>query len=260
MQPGSYNSGMADDRRGTQASFERGLQVLVSVAERGQVTVGELANELGVPISTVYRYVRSLRHFGFLEEESGSYWLGSRLLALSGQHLTHTRLTAVSSSVLHDIVEATSETAVLTVRVGTQAMCLRQVESPHPIRYAFRINQLLPLHAGAGQRVLLAYAPAAVIQRVVDSPLPRYTGHTRGRDLILRDLDAIRSARMVVSHGELSSGAIAVAIPVFCDAEVVCALTVAGPESRCSASSWVAHIRKVLHNAGEVLSDALTRN
>ena len=251
---------MTDARAAGQTSFARGLNVLVAVAENGDVTVEDVAAELAMPLSTAYRYIRTLRDFELVEEHEGRYVPGWRLLELSGQHLTHARLAEIGASVLRDIVEALSETAVLTVRVGTQAMCLRQVESPHAIRYAFRINQLLPLHAGAGQRVLLAYAPPTVIQRLLASPLPRYTGHTHDRERLRHDLDHIRSTGAAVSHGELNAGAVAVAAPVFSGGEVVCSLTVAGPESRCGAKSWPSHALTSLRAAADTLSQALERS
>ncbi|TAM88864.1 MAG: IclR family transcriptional regulator [Jatrophihabitans sp.] len=251
---------MSSVPQATQSSFSRGLSVLVAVAENGDVSVEDVAAELGMPLSTAYRYIRTLRDFELVEEHEGRYVPGWRLLELSGQHLTHARLAEIGASVLRDVVDTLSETAVLTVRVGSQAMCLRQIESPHPIRYAFRINQLLPLHAGAGQRVLLAYAPATVIQRVLASPLPRYTGHTHDRERLRHDLEHIRSTGAAVSHGELNAGAVAVAAPVYAGGEVVCSLTVAGPESRCGTKSWPAHALASLRAAADTLSLALERS
>jgi DNA-binding IclR family transcriptional regulator len=240
-----------------QASFERGLRLMIAIAENGQATVEELAHYLDMPVSTAYRYVRTLRGLELVEEQAGRYLPGWRLLELSGQHLTHTKLAEIGGSVLRDVVDSVCETAVLTVRVGAQAMCLRQVESPHAIRYAFRINQLLPLHAGAGQRVLLAFAPSPVIRRVLDGPLPKFTDHTHTRDHLLRDLEHIRSRGAAVSHGELSEGAVAVAAPVFSGGEVVCSLTVAGPESRCGAKSWPQHALSALRAGCDTLGQAL---
>lgn len=241
----------------TQSSFERGLGVLITIAEQGDLSVEDIARELGMPSSTVYRYIRTLRDHEFIEEHAGRYTLGARLLKLSGHNLTHARLVEVGLGMLRDVAEGTSETAVLTVRVGAMAMCLRQVESSHPIRYAFRISQLLPLHAGAGQRVLLAFAPRAVVAKVLDGPLPRYTDQTHDRARLVHDLELIRHTGFAVSRGELNAGAIAVSMPVFSGGEIVCSLTVAGPEARCAGQLWLTHARTVLRAACQVLGEAL---
>jgi DNA-binding IclR family transcriptional regulator len=158
--------------------------------------------------------------------------------------------------VLRELSQATGETAVLTVRAGTRALCLRQVESHHPIRMAFRIGQLLPLYAGAGQRMLLAHAPGAVVQRVLEQPQWRTTDRTLSPAVILRELEQVRRNGYLVTRGELSEGAVAVAVPVFAGGEVVCSLTVAGPEARCGPA-WLSQARAGLTAASERLAEVL---
>ncbi|MDN5797586.1 MAG: IclR family transcriptional regulator [Intrasporangium sp.] len=237
-------------------AFQRGLRVLVTVAESGEARAEEIARDSALPLSTVYRYLRTLREIQFVEERDGSYVLGWRLLELSGQHLTHTRLVELGHAFLRELSEVTGETAVLTVRVGTQAMCLRQVESDHPIRMAFKINQLLPLYAGAGQRMLLAHAPTTVVERVLGQPLRHITTATLDRARIIQEIEQTRRSGFLISHGELSEGAVAVAVPVFAGGEIACSITVAGPRSRCSRT-WVTNTRSALRASAQKLSEVL---
>jgi DNA-binding IclR family transcriptional regulator len=238
------------------ASFLRGLNVLITVAESGEVRADQIAAELGVPLSTVYRYLRALRELDLVEERDRSYVPGWRLLELAGLDVARTRLVELGHSVLREVSQATGETAVLTVRAGTRALCLRQVESHHPMRMAFRIGQLLPLYAGAGQRMLLAHAPRAVIERVLEQPQWQTTDRTLPPAAILRELEQIRRTGYLISHGELSEGAVAVAVPVFAAGEVVCSLTVAGPETRCGAA-WLVQARASLASASKGLAEVL---
>ncbi len=240
-----------------QSSFERGLAVMMCIAARGDVTIVDIAEEVGVPASTVYRYVKTLRGLSLIEEHRGSYAPGWRLLELSGQHLTHTRLAELGVSVLESIVEGTAETAVLTVRSGLHAICLRQVVSPNPLRYAFEINQLLPLHAGAGQRVLLAYAPDSVIAKVLADRLARFTDKTLTRQDLIQQLTHIRQSGQAVSHGELNPGAVAISRPVFSGGEIICSLTVAGPQTRCSSNAWAHQASQALRSAATQLANAV---
>lgn len=249
-------AGRAGQAVGGGVSFVRGLKVLICVAESGEIRADEIADDVGIPLSTVYRYLRTLRDLDLVEERDGGYLPGWRLQELSGQDLAHTRLVELGHTFLRELRDATGETAVLTVRAGTHAMCLRQVESRHAMRMAFRVHQLLPLYAGAGQRVLLAHAPQSVIDRVLDQPLRHITAHTPDRAAITRELDKARHARVVVSHGELAEEAVAVAVPVFAGGEIVCSLTVAGPRSRCGPA-WQAHARTALLDAADRLVELL---
>ena len=104
------------DRPGTgSASFRRGLNVLMAVTEYGEISAEQLATELEVPLSTVYRYLRTLRELDLIEERDRTYVPGWRLLELSGQDVARTRLVELGHGLLRGLTDATGETAV---RVG----------------------------------------------------------------------------------------------------------------------------------------------
>jgi DNA-binding IclR family transcriptional regulator len=231
--------------------------VISHLAEQGETTVEETAETLKLPLSTTYRYVKVLREHGFVTEVAGRYGPGPRMLALAGRHLTQTHLAEVGTGVLREIVEVVGETAVLIVRVGSRAMCLRRVEPDKAIKYTFAMNQLLPLHAGAGQRVLLAWAPPSVVQQVLTGELARYTENTPDGDQLRGLLQRTRETGWAVSRGELELGSVSVAVPVFSRGEVVCSLDVAGPESRCASKAWISRARTALLEASANLTDSL---
>ncbi|MCE7481646.1 IclR family transcriptional regulator [Microbacterium profundi] len=240
-----------------ESAFVRGLKVLTSVTDSGEARALDIAQDLGLPLSTVYRYLRTLREFALVEEHDGSYVAGWRLAELSGHDRARARLVEVGFSILDQLTRSTGETSVITARIGTNAMCLRQVESPKEQRIAFRTNQLLPLHAGTGQRVLLAHAPASVITHVISGRIRRFTDKTLDSAALMRELQHVRDAGWAVSRGELTDGTVAVAVPVFAQGgEVVCSLAVAGVESRCN-DAWVSKTRTLLLQASARLSALL---
>ncbi len=244
------------DPNPAQTSFSRGLDVLIALARNGQASVADLAAELELPTSTTYRYVRSLRDYGLIEESQGIYVPGWRLMELSGQHLTHTRLAELGVEHLRTLTHQTSETSVLAVRAGSQAICLRQVVSSHVHRHTFRINELLPLYAGAGQRVLLAFAPRTVVE-IVQAAMPPQTVDGPEPARLPEFLADTRRDGFAVSRGEYQTGAVAVAVPVFANGEVACSLALAGPENRCGSDAWLRRAVRRLWSAAEVLRTEL---
>ncbi|WP_377325701.1 IclR family transcriptional regulator [Pimelobacter simplex] len=241
-----------------QNSFTRGLDVLIAIARNGQVTVAEVADELGLATSTAYRYVRSLRDYGLIEESQGVYVPGWRLMEISGEHLTHTRLAEISGEYLRTLTYQTGETAVLAVRAGSHAICLRQSVSSAPDHYAFRINELLPLYAGAGQRLLLAYAPRPIVEVALANLVAYSSATVRAADLPAV-LAQVRRDQFAVSRGEFKEGAIAVAVPVFSNGEVTASLTIAGPSERCDNPDWVRRATRLLRAAAADMSAALEK-
>lgn len=240
-------------RQPAQTSFTRGLDVLIAIARNGQVTVPDLARELDLPQSTVYRYVRSLREYALVEDSGGVYLPGWRLMDIAGHHLTFTRLAEVGGEHLRTLTYQTEETAVLAVRAGSHAICLRQTVSPHSDRYAFQINQLLPLHAGAGSRVLLAFAPRAILDLTL-SHLTKYSENTPAPQELQGLLARTRQDGFTISLGEYQEGAVAIAIPVFVSGDLACSLTVAGPRERCDNDAYKRRTLRLLRQQAESLA------
>lgn len=80
------------------ASFVRGLSVLIAVAELGEARADEIAADVDIPLSTVYRYLRTLCDLQLVEERDGPYVQGWRWIELSGREVAHTRLVELGHS------------------------------------------------------------------------------------------------------------------------------------------------------------------
>jgi DNA-binding IclR family transcriptional regulator len=237
------------------SSFERGLHVLIAISDREQVRVEDLVAQLGLPVSSVYRYLRPLRDLDLVTESDGYYRLGSRL-AGTGSPISNDALALLAKPILADLARDTGETALLTVRIGKYALCLAQVESSHPVRMAFEVGQVLPLQAGAASRVLLAHAPADVIERVLGADLPSHTDATPDARKLRRQLESTRTLGVATSRAEFVPGAFAIAVPVFHGDEVVAGLALAGPANRCN-HAWQVAARPLVTAAGHRLSEQI---
>ncbi len=163
-------------------SFARGLRVLLTIADRGEVRADELSALLDTPVSTIYRYLRTLTEFGFVDRTGSGYRLGSRLVIGGGTHVSTEELTRLADPVLRSLVEETGETAVLSRRIGLSAVCLLEVPSTQPLRVHLDVGAAMPLHVGAIARVLLAYAPPDVLDELLRERLPP-TPHLRRKEL-----------------------------------------------------------------------------
>lgn len=238
-------------------SLERGLRILGHVAEFGEASAESIATEVGIPVSSTYRYIRTLCDAGYIVEQAGVYLPGRQLLGLAGRHVTQSHLADIGTPVLKGIVSALGETAVIIVRVGRKAICLRRVEPDKSLKYSFTPGQLLPLHAGAGQRILLAWAPKSLVSELLGEAIKRFTPATLTAQQLVIALPHIRESGWVVSRGELDPGSLSVAVPVFLHGEVVCSLNVAGPAERCDSREWIARAVAVLTAAASDLSDSL---
>lgn len=238
------------------SSFARGLRLLLIVADRGEIRADDLASLLDMPISTVYRYLRTLGEFGLVDHHDGRYRLGSRLVIVRGSKVSSERLIRVSEPVLHLLADQTGETALVTRRVGLSAVCLCQVESKQGVRVALEPGAMQPLYAGASSKVLLAFAPPEVIEEVIAQGLEPLTPNTASEAELRDELDEIRSAGLATSEGELIEGAVSVAAPILRVDGIVGALAVTGPKARCGPR-WRARAGRLLPAAAETLAAEL---
>jgi DNA-binding IclR family transcriptional regulator len=240
-------------------SFARGLRLLLTVADRGEVRADELSTFLEMPLSTVYRYLRTLTDFGFVDRHGGQFRLGPKLLIGTGANVSSERLIRHADPVLRMLVDQTGETAVVVRRIGLSAICLHQVESDAPLRVTIDPGSLTPLYAGAPGRVLLAFAPTEVLDEVLALDLHRITPATPDERELRDGLGQIVMTGLAASEGELIEGSVAIAAPVFREDGIVGAIGVIGPAFRCGAE-WRIRVASLVQESARVINAGLAED
>ena len=237
-------------------SFARGLRVLLTIADRGEVRADELSTLLDTPVSTVYRYLRTLASFGFVDRRGAGYRLGPRLVIGGGAVVTSEELIRVADPILQMLVEETGETAVIARRIGSTAVCLAEVQSPHPLRVSLEAGAPMPLHAGALAKVLLAYAPTEILDEVIAAGLSSLTPATPDADGLRRDLEEIVATGVGRSEGESIPGSVTIAVPILREDGIVGAIGVIAPIGR-AGLAWRTRVARLLGAAASTVSGTL---
>ena len=227
---------IAPDSAGTQV-LERLAAVLTALAEApGPLTAAELAERAALPASTTYRLVQGLERHGLLMREGrGEVAIGLRVLELA--RLVEDRLDATlvepARPVMRRLTASHGETAILTALAGTSAIGIASVESRQPVRLSYSRWRSTPAHRGASGKILLAFADDRARERVLAG-----LGPEDDPEALERELDAVRAAGHVLTHGELDEGVSGVAAPVL-DARgrLAAGLTLVGPTARVTAES-----------------------
>jgi DNA-binding IclR family transcriptional regulator len=244
------------EEAGEDTSFARGLRVLLTIADRGEVRAEQLAALLDTPASTIYRYLRTLTEFGFVDRRGGRYLLGPRLVIGTGTNVTSEQLIRVGDPVLRVLVVETGETAVITRRIGLTAVCLHQVESPHALRVSLEPGTTLPLHASALARVLLAYALPEILDEVLAQGLDAVTPETPDAATLPETLEEIRASGIARSEGELVPGSVGIAAPIMRQGQIIGSVGVIGPRTRCGMT-WRARVVRLLPEAARSIGEQL---
>lgn len=247
------------EEAGEDTSFARGLRLLLTVADRGEVRADELGALLDMPLSTVYRYLRTLGEFGFIDRHGGQFRLGPSLHIGTGANVSAERLIRHADAALRMLVQETGETAAVVRRIGLSCVCLHEVESDESLRVTLPPGTMSPLYAGAPGRVLLAFAPAEVLDEVLGQDLLRITGSTPTEDELRAGLGGIVMTGMAMSEGELIDGSLAIAAPLFREDGIVGAIALLGPAFRCDAA-WQARAGRLLQEAAREINASLAED
>jgi DNA-binding IclR family transcriptional regulator len=217
-------------------------------AQQPTHTVEQLSRLSGVPRSTVYRLLTLLRAHQLVEQAAENrYQLGPRAIAMGYVARSMTDMANLWRPALLALVAATSETALVMRRVGNSAVCVDRVECDHPVRLSFEVGRTMPLHAGAGAKVILAYSPDDLRDRYIEQAVS-----ASGRGRLRAELRRIRAQGWADSSGEVDQGIWAVAAPVSGAGDRLHAISVALPEYRLDPQRRDSLRAAILQAAGEL--------
>jgi DNA-binding IclR family transcriptional regulator len=228
---------------GSPQLLERTFAVLsLFASEQREWTTTEIGTRCNLPVPTAHRIVLALQRHGLLVRDpvTKRFRLGPMAIDLGRAALSANDLPSIAANVLPQLTAETEETSLLTVlsEARDSSVCLMRVESPHPLRLAVAPGRSLPLHAGASQKILLAYLPEAQRKQIGKQPLTKFCDATLSRASDLHaELARIRETGWSYSFQETNIGVWGVAVALLDGPEnPVAAIGVAGPEVRLTKS------------------------
>jgi DNA-binding IclR family transcriptional regulator len=230
-------------------------------ADQPELGVREIARRLRLSSSTTGRLAATLAASGVLTQDPTTlmYRLGPRVLAWAGLYTAALDIRTTARPILERLRRATRETTALYVLDGQDRVCVERLEGPESIRAFVRLGERMPLYAGAGGKVLLAFLPpdsrASIVKRLT---FVRFTPHTIGsRRTLESELEAIRRRGYATSAQERFEGGASVAAPVHgADGALIGAVNVFGPADRFTGARQAAYVKHVT-SAAAALSRAM---
>ena len=205
--------------------------------ERSAWSLVEFSSYLGLPKSTLHRFLTSLESHGILrrDPEDRRWRLGYRLVTWGELAAESTDLRHVARPAMRDLVAATGETVVLTVYQDQEVVCIEKVETSHSVRLALDVGTRRPLHAGASSKILMAYLTDEEIQAIIhDRGLPEVCTNTiTDPDELMAEVGRVRERGYAASVEETDPGAWGVATPIHgWNGDVAAAIGIVGPSLR----------------------------
>jgi DNA-binding IclR family transcriptional regulator len=209
-------AGTGGNRRTGVGVLDRSMALLGLLAD-GPLTLRPLAEASGLPRPTAHRLLVALESHGMVgRDAAGAFRLGPRLTELAARADGGLELGALAGPVLGRLHDQSGESAQLYVRSGDRRLCIAARDAGSGLRDSVPVGALLPLDAGSGGKVLLAWS--------ADSGRFPAAGSA--------ELTAIRRRGWAASVAEREPGVASVSAPVLLDGALLGAVCVSGPASR----------------------------
>lgn len=223
------------------STMEKVINILCLFDTRHQeLSAQEIAQKVGMPLSTTYRYLKVLLNKQLLsKDESNKFFLGLAIVKMGLLAAERISVIDIAHPHLKCLAESCLETVALTVLDGLGLIYIDVIESPRPVKLSVGKGSILPLYAGSPGKAVLAFTDQSFIDRVIEtSGLVKLGKNTiTDRDDLERELALIRRSGFSESDSEFDLGVASVAAPIFDHrAKVIASISAAGPSDRIAAN------------------------
>ena len=201
---------------GSIQSIERAAAILrLLAAQPVRLRLADIASSLQLAKGTAHGILRTLTEVQLVEQdrETGKYQLGALWWDLGAAHLDANELRARSLNWADPLAARTGETVRVCVLTGRDAVVVHHVFRPDDSPQKADVGALLPAHACAPGKVLLAHASGTSAQTM--RTLTAFTARTVGSYAqLVRELSEIRGQGFAVEIGEWVPGQASIAAPI----------------------------------------------
>jgi len=198
-------------------SIERAAAILRLLAGgSGRLGVSDIADSLGLARGTAHGILRTLQGVGFVEQDdmTGKYQLGARLLHLGTSYLDVNELRSRAINWADALAARSGEAVRLGTLLEGKVLVVHHVFRPDDTLQTLDVGALLPLHASALGKVLLAYQASAATE-LSHGLLEPYTRRTvTSAKALSRALAEVRDNGWAAEVEEMTMGEASVAAPI----------------------------------------------
>jgi DNA-binding IclR family transcriptional regulator len=237
------------------------MSVLESLVESPEgASLKDVAARVSLIKSSVFRILFTLKELGYVEQvsESGRYRLTFKTAGLVRRSIEHLTLGKLARSRLVNLRDRLQESVWLAERRRHGIILIDVVEASHPLKLAFDVGDLCPVHATALGKAIAAFlSPEQVDRLLPKGKLPKLTSRTlTSRTELKAELARVRQHGYAINAEETIEGAILVGAPLFdSQGRVFAGISVSAPTARCSPQKRREIVEQVLAASGLITRD-----
>lgn len=221
--------------------------------------VTELSRELKCAKNSAFQALDTLLKEGYLVRcaHGAGYQLAHQVLKF-GFAAESTDVRSLCYPYLQRIHEITSESTFLAIMVGRSCVCIDSIQAQGVTVGYSPLSQPIPLHAGTGARLLLAYLNDEEVARYIEleTPLRAFTPTTiTDPKALWEEVRLIREVGFARGYQDFSTGANFLAFPVTGPADrLLGTIVIGGPLFRFTrevANRFIPEIKAIMHELNQ---------
>lgn len=239
--------------------LERAVSVLECMAASDKASsLQSLSSTLGIAKSSLYRFLLTWEHLGYVERSgpAGHFRLGLRALELGRKMGSRTRLVDLTQTPMIRLHERFRESVYLGIYRGGNVILVDAIQSTHPVRVVVDLGERCLLHASAQGKSVAAYLePEKLCSLLAKQGLLQLTSKTNTDPKhLMRSLAEIRRNGYAINWEETVEGCVCVGAPFFAGDKgaVLGSIGISTPISRVSETLLADITKEVKNVAAEI--------
>ncbi|WP_046179780.1 IclR family transcriptional regulator [Domibacillus tundrae] len=250
------------ERENVVKSVARALDIVALVsASRTGLGVTEIANQMDINKSSVFRTLATLEQYGYIEQqkETGRYRIGYAFLDVSSKLLDSLDVRAEAQDVLQQLETETNEVVHLVVYDRGEVVYIEKLDGYEALRMHSKVGKRAPVHCTSVGKAILAHLPVTEVIDILDRKgLPIHTEHTiTTKESFLKELAHVKKDGYALDLEENEPGIRCIAAPVFDhNGAVAAAVSISGPTLRMTDERLLP-LQKRMIQAGKDISNRL---
>lgn len=196
------------------------------------IGITDISRSLGISKAAAFRLMHTLCLEGVTMKDRATktYRLGPDLAHLGHVASEDFTIRRAALPVMESLTSRLGLPTYLNVAGSRDVVCLEHVESKTKLNLYGRAGLTLPYHACPSGYVLLSWSMPDAVDRITESPMPRYAMNTpRNRDQLQTTLEETRDRGYAFGSADLEDGASSLAAPIYgASGSVVASLGIAG--------------------------------
>lgn len=200
-------------------STVRTLNIMEYLSDKGEASVSEVSNHFKVNKSTAHRFLASMKHVGFVDQnpKNQKYKLSLKVFEIGNKVVDGLNLREIAKPVMIELSDITGETINLGIIDNYDVVYIEKVLSKNTLRQDCPIGGRDRVHATALGKAIIAFWPLEYVEEYIRKKgLNKVTDNTiTDVELFYAELRNIRDKGYSLDKEETIIGLSCIAAPIF---------------------------------------------